>query len=104
MEAQNTDEKYFRDTIINVRRELKDLFRDNVLPQALLPFLNEEEGHIELSATYNYLVLSAGVALDLLGNDYLEITPEYEKKLSIYDQRFPVDWPIDRIRIYRDLQ
>lgn len=98
LEIQKETEKYFRDTIVKVKKSLIDLFNDyNIISNVQLRQFNEEENCIELNATYNFLIIPDNINFKIDEN-YVELTPEYAKKL---DSSAPVSRPIDRIRIYQ---
>jgi len=102
IKSQESNEKYFRETIINVKKNLRDLFYNNgIIPNVQLRQFNEAERCIELNALYNFVVpppISIKLKID---ENYVELKQEY---LDILDSgKMPTNFPIDRIRIYEAL-
>jgi len=99
IKSQESNEKYFRDTIINVKKNLRDLFYDNeIIPNVQLRQFNEAERCIELNATYNFVV-QRPISIELkIDENYSELKQEYSNILN--SGKMPINFPIDRIRIY----
>ncbi len=100
LESQKTTDKYFRETIVKVSHRLIDLFNNyDIIPNVQLRQFNEKENYIDLYASYNFVIFSnnANPAID---EDYIEIIPEYAKKLEM-EKKIPTNQPMEKIRIIK---
>jgi len=101
LEMQEDTGKYFRDTIVKVKKSLTELFYNcNIIPNVQLKQFNKEKNCIELNAIYNFVVFSDSVDFKIDEN-YVELISEYLEKIGLSEIERPTNRPIDRIRIFQ---
>ncbi len=92
------DDKYFRVTIVKVRADPEELFKNQgIIPSVQQRIFKERENCIEINATYNFIV---GNATDLIpenDGDHVKLTGELAQRIK--QRRSP---PIDKIKIFRE--
>ena len=103
-EVERQEKRYFRDSILFVKVEIKSLMNGHIIIPSLGDSFKryiDDESAIELNAIYNYVIpLTDKIKLDE-NRSYVLLTDKLLKALDIDNGRIPKRQPIDRIRIYK---
>ena len=96
--------RYFRETVLYVDKELKELYRDFSLIIEAGGSLKREfhriQGYIELEAEYNFLSFMSRTEINH-NEEHLEITDGIKKGLRLDRNPVPQGIPTERILIYQ---
>ena len=99
---QGFNKSYFRDTIINTKRELPSLLSDPfIIPSHPLTRYDSLEDCIEIKAVYNFLIRQGNKEEIKQDENHILITKEIARNLGIDEGGVPRGQPMDRIRIYK---
>lgn len=103
-EAERQERRYFRDSILFVKVEIKSLMNNyRIIPSLSDSFKRyiDDESAIELNALYNYVIpLTDKLKLDE-NKSYVLLTDKLLNALDIDNDGIPKRQPIERIRIYK---
>lgn len=100
---QGFNKSYFRDTIVNTRRELQYLQDDAfIIPSHPLTRYDPVEDCIEIKVVYNFLIPLGNKNEIKQDENHILITKEIARNIGIGEGGVPRGQPMDRIRIYKD--
>lgn len=99
---QPGNQHYFRDTVLFVRKSPEELLHDH----SIIPSLNDasrryhpDDKSIELNAFYNFVIPLTQEKL-VIDDNYVELKPEYIKRLGMEEGKVPQVRPAERIKIF----